>query len=152
MKVCHNIFDKIISLENLFSAWQNFKSNKTRRKEIKEFEFHLEDNLFKLFNDLKTGKYHHGPYSSFYINDPKLRLIHKANIRDRIVHQAVYQILNPVFESIFIPDSYSSRKTKGSHKAVYKLRKYLLGTSRNNTNNCWIVKCDIKKFFDSVDH
>ena len=78
MRIYHNIFNKIICLENLLLAWQKFKSGKSRREEIKEFWFHLEDNLFNLFNELKTDEYRHSDYESFFVKDPKLREIHKA--------------------------------------------------------------------------
>ena len=152
MKIYHNIFNKIICLENLLLAWQKFKSGKAKRKEVKEFWFHLENNLFNLFNELKTGEYRHSNYKSFFVKDPKLREIHKAKIQDRIVHQAVHQVLVPIFEPIFIYNSYSSRKEKGCHKAVYKLKESIGKTTKNNQYNCWIAKCDIEKFFNSIDH
>lgn len=152
MKVEHNLFEKIISLENLLIAWQKFKSGKTGRKEVKKFEYHLEDNLFNLHKELRENKYQHGNYNSFYLQDPKLRHIHKASVKDRIVHQAFFQILEPVFEKKFIFDSYASRKNKGLHKGVKKLRSCLLKESRNNNRNCWIVKCDIRKYFENIDH
>ena len=152
MRIYHNVFNKIICLENLLLAWQKFKSGKSRREEVKEFWFHLEDNLFNLFSELKTDKYRHGSYESFFVKDPKSREIHKAKTKDRIVHQAIHQILVPIFEPTFIYNSYSSRKEKGCHKAVYKFEESVKRATKNNQYNYWIVKCDIKKFFNSIDH
>ncbi len=116
------------------------------------FERFLEDNLFSLHSELKNKIYHHSNYTSFYITDPKRRHIHKACVRDRIVHHAVYRVLYPIFDPGFIYDSYSCRIKKGTHKAVNRLEKFTRIASRNYTRSCWALKCDIKKFFGSVDH
>ena len=147
-----NIFEKLVSLENLFLAWERFKRGKTSKADVQKFELHLEDNLFSLREQLTNGAYRHDPYESFYVRDPKLRHIHKASVRDRVVHQAVMNVLEPVFERVFIFDSYASRKEKGTHRAVSRLRKFAWRLSRNNTRTVWVLQCDIKKFFDSVDH
>lgn len=152
MKIYTNIFEKIISLENLFDAWEKFKRDKGKRKDVQGFEFNLEENIFKLYRELQSGNYNHGVYKPFYIQDPKQRLIHKAAVRDRIVHHAIFSILNPIFERTFIPNSFSCRVGKGTHKGVNTLKNILRKVSINNTLNCFALKCDIKKFFDSIDH
>lgn len=151
MKVYRNIFEKIISLENLFLAWEEFRKNKQNKKDVMRFEFRLEENIFRLNRELQSKTYRHGGYESFYIKDPKLRHIHKASVKDRIVHHAVYSALLRVFEPTFIYDSYSCRKKKGHHKGVNKLRKILWKITRNNRGKCFAMKCDIKKFFESID-
>ncbi len=151
MKKYNNIFEKIVSLENLFSAWDKFKDGKRKKKDVLKFEYNLEKNICGLRNELKIGTYKHGAYSSFYINDSKQRHIHKAQVRDRIVHQAVFSVLYPIFENTFIYDSYSSRIDKGTHRGFNRLRQMLRKASKNNTQNCFILKCDIKKFFASID-
>jgi len=105
----HIIFDKIISLENLFLAWREFRRGKRKKLEIQQFEFNLEDNLFQLHQDLQRKIYKPDPYVTFYTRDPKLRHIHKASVRDRVFHQAIFRILYPIFDRNFIFDSYSSR-------------------------------------------
>ncbi len=112
----------------------------------------MEENIFGLYWELKNRTYKHGRYTDFYITDPKPRHIHKAPIRDRVVHHAVFNILNPIFEKTFIFNSYSCRKNKGTHRGINKLQKILRKTSKNSHNPCFILKCDIKKFFQSVDH
>ncbi len=152
MKIYSNVFEKIISPENLFSAWANFKHDKRKRFDVQEFEVSLEENIFKLHRELKTGVYKHGPYKPFYIHDPKQRLIHKATVRDRLIHHAVYSVLNPIFEPTFIANSFSCRLGKGTHKGVKALERILTKVSRNNTHACFALKCDINKFFGSIDH
>jgi len=151
-KVFHNIFGEIIALENLFLAWDEFKKGKTRKKDVQKFEYNLEDNIFKLHHELKNQTYSHFNYTSFNICDPKLRKIHKACVRDRVLHHAVFRVLYSIFDKIFIFDSYSCRINKGTHRAVNRLKKFARKVSKNNTKTCYILKCDIKKFFDSIDH
>lgn len=81
-----------------------------------------------------------------------MRRIHKACVKDRVLHHAVFRILYPIFDPIFIFDSYSCRVCKGTHRAINRLQKFARKVSNNNTKNCYILKCDIKKFFDSIDH
>jgi len=152
MKIYKNIFEKIVSLENLFSAWEEFKKGKQKKKDVMKFEFNLEENTFNLHRELKNKTYKHGSYHDFYITDPKLRHIHKAAVKDRVLHHAVYSVLNPIFEPTFIYDSYSCRKGKGIHKGIYRLEKFLRKISKNNLGSCFVLKCDIKKFFESVNH
>ncbi len=110
------------------------------------------DNIFSLHYDLINYRYKHGPYQAFNIYDPKPRNIHKAGVRDRLVHHAIYRILYPFFDKIFISDSFSCRLEKGTHKAINRFRSLAYKVSKNNTKTCWILKCDIKKFFANIDH
>ncbi len=147
-----NNYDDLISLENLFLSWQLFKKGKSKRKDVLEFEFWFEDNLFLLYQELKSKTYKHAKYSSFYVQDPKLRRIHKAEVRDRIVHHLISKYLEQIYDKTFIFDSYSCRLGKGTHKAVDRLQNFIRKVSKNNTVPCFVLKCDIKKFFDSIDH
>lgn len=136
----------------MFSAWTEFKKGKGKKIDAQEFALNLEDNIFSLQYELADGSYRHSQYSSFYVYDPKLRHIHKACVRDRLLHQAVARVIEPIFERQFIFDSYSSRKDKGTHRAIARLAKFAWRLSQNNTKTVWALKCDIRKFFDSVDH
>ena len=147
----HNIFEEIISLENLFLAWKEFKAGKSSKQDIQEFEFNLEDNIFQLHEDLKGRSYIHSFYASFYVTDPKLRHIHKACVRDRVLHHAIFRILYPIFDRNFIYDSYSCRLGKGTHRAVNRLESFARKLSRSNRRITYALKCDVRKFFDSVD-
>ena len=151
IQLTHN-FNDIISLENILQAWTEFLKEKGYRKDVQQFKLHLMDNIFALHFDLANLTYKHGEYQAFNISDPKPRNIHKATVRDRLLHHAIYQILYPFFERTFIPDSYSCRDGKGTHRAVQKFRSYLFKASKNYTRSCWILKCDIKKFFANIDH
>lgn len=148
----HNLFDEIIFLKNLFSAWDAFKRGKENKVDVQEFALNLENNTYRLHSELKNDFYRHSNYTSFYINDPKLRAINKAQVRDRVLHHAIMQKIEPSFDKKFIFDSYSSRKDKGTHRAVNRLHQFCWKLSKNNTKTVWVLKCDIKKFFDSVDH
>lgn len=152
MKVYKNLFQQIISPENLFASWDEFRPNKRHKRDVQAFEFRLEQNIFQLHRDLATKQYRHQTYSGFYIRDPKVRHIHKASVRDRIVHHAVFRILNPIFDKTFIPTSFSCRIGKGVHKGVLTLERMIRAESRNFTRPCFVLKCDVQKFFDSVDH
>lgn len=145
------MFDKVISLENLFDAWTEFKKDKNNKKDVAEFEIGLEDHVFELHDDLKNGTYKHGAYFSFFVNDPKRRHIHKAPVRDRLLHHAVHRIIEPEWNKVFIFDSWSSRKNKGTHGAVKRLQRLGLKLSQNHTRMLWVLKLDVRKFFDSVD-
>ena len=145
-------FEDIISVENLLLAWQEFERGKRSRKDVQEFSLRVMDNIFSLHRDLLNHTWKHGGYQAFKINDPKPRDIHKASVCDRLLHHAVYRILYPFFEKIFIADSYSCQIRKGTHRAINKFRKFAWKVSQNNTRTCWVLKCDIRKFFANIDH
>jgi len=146
------IFDHITSLENLFRAWREFKKNKSKKPDVITFSLNLENNIFKLRDELVSGNWVCGGYKKFSIKDPKPRTIHKATVRDRVLYQAIYRILYPIFDKTFIFDSYSSRVGKGTHAGIKRLNAPLRKLSRNYTKPVYALKCDIKKFFDSIDH
>ncbi len=139
-------------MDNLLSAWQEFIRDKRNKPDVQLFQLNLMDNLIQLHEDLRNLTYKHGEYKSFRINDPKPRHIHKATVRDRIVHRAIYRILYPFFQKTFIADSFSCQINKGTHKALNRFRAFGYKASHNNTKTCWILKCDIRKFFDNIDH
>lgn len=139
-------------MENLFQAWKEFRRGKRKKKDVQLFERNLEDNLFSLHLELKNKTYRHGNYTSFFITDPKSRHIHKACVKDRIVHHAIYRILYPIFDPTFIDDSYSCRLRKGTHRGIKRLEKFTRIVSKNYAKPCWALKCDIKKFFASINH
>jgi len=145
-------FENIISIDNLLEAWKEFLKGKRGKKDVQEFLLNLMDNIFALHKELLNHTYKHGAYQAFKINDPKPRDIHKAGVRDRLVHHAIYRILYPYFDRKFIFDSYSCRIGKGTHRAINRFREFAGKVSKNNTRTCWALKCDIRKFFASIDH
>ncbi|TSC94584.1 MAG: RNA-directed DNA polymerase [Parcubacteria group bacterium Licking1014_1] len=132
-------------------AWQEFIKGKRNKKDVQMFSFYLMDNILSLHEDLKNKIYKHGGYECFKINDPKPRTIHKASVRDRLLHHAVYRMLYPFFDKTFISNSFSCRDNKGTHKAIKELIGYARVVSKNNTKACWILKCDVRKFFTSIN-
>ncbi len=150
--IIENLFHNISSISNLLKAWNEFKRGKKNKKGVGEFELHLEENIFQLHEDLISKKYRHDKYVDFYISDPKRRHIHKASVRDRVIHQAVFQILYPIFNKHFIYDSYSSRKLRGTHLGVKRTYKACRKVSKNWKIKTYVLKCDVRKFFDCIDH
>ncbi len=110
-----------------------------------EFQYHLEKNLYKLFQDLKSGHYRHGGYRRFVVCDNKRREISVASIRDRVVHRLVYDYLVKNYDKTFIYDAWSCRVGKGLLGAIERTQDFLSGAMP------WVWKCDVRKFFDSVD-
>lgn len=148
----HIKYNDIISVENLLLAWQEFQKGKKYKNDVAEFSLNLMQNIFEIHDDLKNKNYKHGRYQHFKISDSKPRDIHKATVKDRLIHHAIYRILYPYFDKKFIYDSYSCRNEKGTHKAINRFRHFSQKVSQNHTKACWVLKCDIKKFFASIDH
>jgi len=144
-------YNSIISLENLLAAWKVFLCGKRLRQDVQEFELRLMSNILKLHSDLVKKIYKHSAYQSFKISDPKPRQIHKASVRDRLLHHAICRILHPSFDRVFISDSFSCRLRKGTHKAIERFRTFARKVSCNHTKTVWVLKCDIRKFFASID-
>lgn len=143
--------EDIISVENLLAAWNEFVAGKRKKRDVQEFQYRLMDNILQLHTELMEGTYRHGTYHAFKINDPKPRDIHKALVRDRLLHHAVYRRLYPFFDRTWIADSYSCRDNKGTHKSINRFRSFAYKVSKNHTRACWVLKCDIRKFFASID-
>lgn len=150
IKFIHN-YDHIIRLENLLEAWEEFSRGKRNRQDVQEFQLNLISNILVLHQELKQKTYYHSPYQHFKISDPKPRDIHKATVRDRLIHHAICKILLPYFDRHFIYDSYSCRKNKGTHRAILRFAKLSRKASVNNQRTLWILKCDVRKFFASID-
>ena len=145
-------FEDVTSVENLLAAWREFLNGKRGKRDVQEFQLRLMDNILALRADLVNDAYRHGGYRAFKINDPKPRDIHKATVRDRLLHHAVYRVLYPFFDRTFIADSFSCRNGKGTHAALNRFRSFAYAASKNHTRTCWVLKCDIRKFFANIDH
>lgn len=148
----HVDYNDIISVENLCAAWREFLPGKKNKKDVAAFSLDLSRNIYLLHEELKNKTYRHGGYEAFNISDPKPRNIHKATVRDRLLHHAIYRKLYRYFDRRFIYDSYSCRLGKGTHKAMRRFNGFARKVSANNTKTCWVLKCDIKKFFASINH
>lgn len=144
-------YEDIISLDNLLCAWKEFLRGKRNKKDVQEFQYRLFDEIYKLHRELINRNYKHGSYKSFNISDPKPRKIHKASVRDRLLHHAVYRQFYPYFDKKFIADSYSCRINKGTLRAINRFRTFAYKVGKNDTCTIWVLKCDIRKFFASID-
>ncbi|MDO8604521.1 MAG: reverse transcriptase/maturase family protein [bacterium] len=145
-------YQDIISLENLLATWDRFVRGKRHKKDVIAFQLNLADNLIELHGSLRDRTYKHGGYHAFNISDPKPRNIHKATVRDRVLHHLIYKELYRYFDSRFIYDSFSCRKGKGTHRALDRFKYFAGQVSKNYTRTCYVLKGDIKKFFASIDH
>lgn len=145
LKTYRNLYSQVCDWDNLFLAWRKARRGKRNRPPAAGFEFNLEQNLADLQVELINKNYQPGSYYSFYIHEPKRRLISAAPFRDRVVHHALCNIIEPIFEQTFIYDSYANRKDKGTHRALDRAQEYA-------QNYRYVLQCDVKQFFPSVDH
>ena len=145
-------FNEFAKIDNLYESWRQFRSGKRERNDVVIFERYLEPELTKLSEELLAGTYRHSIYHNFFVRDPKYRAIHKASVRDRVVHQALYDVLYPLFDSRFYFDSYSSRFNKGTQAAVARIWEFLGKESLNFTREAYVFHGDVSNFFASVDH
>ncbi|MBM4387761.1 MAG: RNA-dependent DNA polymerase [Deltaproteobacteria bacterium] len=145
MKRFGNFFEKITDFRNLILAYKKAVRGKRYWKSTLEVTFNLERELLKLRDELRNGEYTPGAFRTFVIKEPKERMISAAPFRDRIVHHALCNIIEPIFERSFINDSYACRKGKGTHKALGKFKEF-------SKDNKFVLRGDINKFFPSIDH
>jgi len=148
----NDLYSKLCAYQNLELAWQKARKHKTLKPYVIEFEKSLKENLLMLRTELLLHSYMPKPLETFILRDPKTRVISKSDFRDRVVHHAICNIIEPLFEKTFICDSYANRKTKGVLKAIARFNKFKRKVSRNKTRACFILKADIWHYFDTVDH
>ena len=149
MKRYNNLFDKIVSLDNLYLADKKARRNKSHRKDIIEFDKNKDELLLQLQKQLIEGKYVTSEYHTFIIKEPKERIIFKLPYYpDRIVHHAIMNTLEPIWCSIFINNTYSCIKKRGIHKGLKDVRLAL----KDKQNTIYCLKLDIRKFYPSIDH
>ena len=145
MKTYRNLYPQIWDFENLYLAYRKARRGKRGKAPAAAFEQVQEQELLALQDELCTKTYLPGPYHSFYIHEPKRRLISAAPFRDRVVHHALCRAIEPIWETRFIHDSYANRVGKGTHRAIdraqYFARRYR-----------YFFQCDIVQFFPSIDH
>ncbi len=144
-KTYTNLYPAITSFGNLYVAYRKAAKGKRGQAAVAAFEFDLERNLYRLEDELLAQTYRPGPYRSFYIRDPKRRLVSAAPFRDRVVHHALCNALEPIFERTFIGASYANRVGKGTHAAL----DHAQALARRYP---YVLQCDIEQFFPSIDH
>ncbi len=145
-------YEEIISVENLLAAWQEFSVGKKSNPNVQIFQARLMDHIIALHHELKNFSYIHTGYKLRKIYEPKERDIHIASVRERLLCHAIHRKLYPFFDTTFISHSYSCRLDKGTHRACTCFAKFGNLVSKNNTRTCWVLKCDIRKFFANIDH
>jgi len=136
---------KLTSFGNLLLAARRAQRGKRSRPATAAFNFDLEGELLRLREELQGRSYRPGPYRTFHVHEPKTRLISAAPYRDRVVHHALCNVVEPFFERGFIEDSYACRRGKGTHACVDRFQHYL-------RRYRYVLKCDVRKFFPSIDH
>lgn len=139
-----NLYREIISFQNLLKAARLSEKCKRFKFTTARFNFFLEKELWSLQQQLSAKSYEPGGYHHFLIFEPKKRVISAAPYRDRVVHHAIHNVLEPIFEPTFISDSYATRKGKGTHAAIDRFQHFARKTK-------YALKCDIKKYFPSIN-
>jgi retron-type reverse transcriptase len=145
MKTIKNIYPQVYAFSNLLLAARKAQKGKRKQQNVASFNFILEKKLLELKEQLENKSYSPGSYKTFTIYEPKQRMISAAPYIDRVVHHALCNIIEPVFEKTFIYDSYANRKGKGTHKALDRYKKFA-------QLNRYVLKMDIKNYFPSIDH
>lgn len=140
-----HLWSEVTSFENLLLAFRKASLGKRGKASVAAFEYHLEENLFGLQEELRSGVYRPGTYSNFHIHEPKKRLISAAPFRDRVVHHALCNVIGPLFERQFISDTYANRVGKGTHRALDRCTEFM----RRFT---YVLSLDVRQFFPAIDH
>lgn len=148
MKTSKNLFRQFCNFRQLHKAFIGASRGKRHKTYIRRFECHLEERLIAIKDELEQGQYQWGGYHAFLITDPKPRMIHAAPFRDRVVHHALHNLLEPLFEPSLIFDTYACRKGKGTHAAVARYDAFAKRVGRSG----YVLKCDIRQYFSSIDH
>ncbi|MEK6607389.1 MAG: reverse transcriptase/maturase family protein [Myxococcota bacterium] len=147
MRRVGELWERLVSFENLHAAFLGASRGKRRRPDVLAFAPDVERRLFEIRDALEAGAYGFGPYRTFHVADTKRRLIMAAPFRDRVVHHAIVNVLDPVFDPTLIADTYACRRGKGNHAAMRRLRDLVRGDPR-----AYALKCDVSRYFASVDH
>lgn len=139
------MFPRVVAWENLLLAYRKASRGKRGRAPAAAFEFQLADRLLELQDELTTDTYRPGPYRHFIIHEPKRRRISAAPFRDRVVHHALCNIIEPLFEARFYPHSYANRVGKGTHRAIDQFQAYA-------RRYRYVLRLDVVQHFPSLDH
>jgi len=150
-KTYNNLWQKIITWENLYTGYTNARKNKRFRPEVLEFSAAREENLINIQNHLIWQSWSPGRFREFMVYEPKARFIQAPSFKDRVVHHALVQVIEPLFERKFIYDSYACRTDKGTTTAVLRTQKFLR-TAKVNWSQVYVLKADISKYFYSIGH
>ena len=145
MKTYKHLYPQICDFENIYRAYRKARKGKRKFESVATFEFNQEEELLRLRDELQTQTWQPGPYHSFYIHDPKRRLISAAPFRDRVVHHALVNHIEPLWEARFIHDTYANRVGKGTHRALDRCQQFARRWP-------YVLQCDLKQYFPAIDH
>jgi len=151
METHKNLYQEICSKRNLVLAWKKARKGKTKKEYVINFEKELPANLNKLHKELTTQTYSPRPLETFIVRDPKTRKISKAHFRDRIIHHALCNVIEPIFDRTFIYENCANRKGKGNLFALQRLNDFHRKVSKNNSRKCFALKADIKHYFREIN-
>ncbi|HQG51845.1 MAG TPA: reverse transcriptase domain-containing protein [Syntrophorhabdaceae bacterium] len=151
MKRHGNLYQKICDFENLDLAFYKVSLGRRYYGDILQFKDVLEENLIRLQRELINKTYTPSPYRTFTLYEPKKRTIYVSPVKDRIVHHAIMNIVEPIWDKLFIYDSYACRKDKGTHAGVSRTVEFLR-RAQQTWGKVYCLKCDITKFFPSINH
>lgn len=147
------LYNKVCNFQNLLKAHRVARLGKKTEKAVITFELRLSENISYISRALKNHTYKMANYYSFMIHDPKDRLINALHYRDRVVQHCICdEVLAPIIDKILIYDNAACRPNKGTHFALNRLSSFFRDFYKTNGNKGYILKCDIKKFFDNIDH
>lgn len=151
-KTYRKLFDQIITFDALYLAYRKARRGKRKSWPCRHFEKDLEGELIQLQNELIWGEYKTGPYRSFYVSEPKRRRITALKyFRDRVVQNAIVEVIEPIWEARFISDNYACRPGKGTHAGADKAQA-MLRKCQEAHGKVFVLKADISKYFASIDH
>lgn len=150
-KTYKNLYEKIYDFENLHKAYKKARKNTKLKKEVLAFSMNLEENLIHIQNELIWHTYKTSRYQKFCVYEPKKRVIMSLPFRDRVIHHALCNIIDPIWEIRFIYDSWACRPGKGTHKGIARLEGWLR-KCQQNWSRVYCLKADIAKYFFSINH
>jgi RNA-directed DNA polymerase len=151
MKRYGNLYSQIYDLENLHEAYRICRKGKRLKREVLPFTFNLSENLCQIQRELQDKTYRVGEYFSFYVHEPKTRLVQALPFRDRIVQQALSAVITPRIEKSFIHDTYACIKGRGTHAGSNRLQVYIQ-QAYQTWQRQYCLKCDIQSYFPSINH
>ncbi len=152
MRTYTSLWEELCSYKNLETAFKKARKHKTLKPYVIKFQKDIKENLFQLKKELLLHTYKPRPLKTFILRDPKTRKISKSDFRDRVIHHTLINIIESLFEKSFIYDSYANRKYKGTLKAIQRFNVFKRKVSKNNKINVYVLKADIKHYFETVDH
>lgn len=152
MKTYNHLFEKVICIENLYEAYKNARRGKRFKPAVLAATWDIEKTIHQLHEDLKNETWEPDPYREFLCeSEVKRRIIHAPSFRDRILHHAIIQIVQPLFEKKFIYDTYAVMPGRGTHRAVFRVQEFLRRAAATG-EQVYVLQCDISKYYPSMRH